>query len=124
MLGGEKTFNDRLCWALVLPLSALACVAGSVAVMAVELAVDADPGHVALRCIRAVVACYAAARMAAKVAPDRKTATAGVLATLGAAALAAQAGFSEAAAGLLGGALAVWVTWRAPDKEAADESTV
>ncbi|MBI4423076.1 MAG: hypothetical protein HY554_05085 [Elusimicrobia bacterium] len=120
MLGADKTFNDRLCWALVLPLSALAYAAGAVAVLAVELLLDADPQHVALRCARAAVAAYAAARLAAKVAPSRKAKVAGGFAAPGAAAALLGDGpgaGAAVAAGLLGGLLAAWVTRRAREEE-------
>jgi len=85
MLGGDKTFNDRLSWVLVLPLAGLALWASEIACMAVELVLEGDaPGSARplMIPVMSLVGGWAAVLAGAKVAPARKGEAAAVLAGL------------------------------------------
>lgn len=75
MLGGDKAFNDRLSWALLLPLSALAWCAVYVAFMAIEVVFEGDRVGSARWWTAALLYCTAtsaAVRFGAAIAPARK----------------------------------------------------
>lgn len=75
MLGGDKAFNDRLSWVLVLPLSALAWFAVYVAFLGLEVLAEGDQVGSARWWAGALLYCTAtsaAVRFGAAVAPARK----------------------------------------------------
>lgn len=75
MLGGDKGFNDRLSWALVVPLALLAMYAVEVAFMALEVVLEGDEaGSVSVWVVpmMSLAAGWAAVLVGAKVAPDHK----------------------------------------------------
>ncbi|MBI4347254.1 MAG: hypothetical protein HY553_10390 [Elusimicrobia bacterium] len=110
----DKRFQQRLSWALVLPISALGGAAVAVAFLALEVALEGESAGSAAWVVapaRAAACGYVVARLAASIAPARKGAAAAVLAVLYAALAwrsgpdAVSAGFGAAGA-LAGAALA------------------
>ncbi|HVE12727.1 MAG TPA: hypothetical protein VNI01_04985 [Elusimicrobiota bacterium] len=125
--GGDKAFDERLSWALTLPLSALASAAAAVAVMALELALEGDdPGSAAWLALpaSAFATAYAGVRTGAKIAPRRKVETAVVLSLVFVGRVlaavrrqpAAERGWSFVAAGAVGAAIACAATRRSAGK--------
>lgn len=75
MLGDDKAFNDRLSWALMLPLSALAWFAVYVAFTAIEVLFEGDQVGSAHWWTAALLYCTAtsaAVHLGAAIAPARK----------------------------------------------------
>lgn len=134
MLGGDRRFHERLCWALVLPLALLALWAVDLAFMFLELALEGeDPGSVQAWVLPGMSLCggYAAVLMGAKVAPRRRTEAALVLAgvyigaTILSAALRAGQGYGplwRLAFTVLGGAGAVAAVLKARGLPQADSA--
>ena len=84
-MGGEKRFNDRISWALTLPLALLALWAADLLVMVLEIATEGDvPGSARAWALPLMSLCggYAGVYVGAKVAPDHKPQAAAVLAAL------------------------------------------
>src|SRR5438045_1913022 len=42
MLGGDREFQDKVCWALMVPVALFALVATDLVIMGLEIAVEAD----------------------------------------------------------------------------------
>ena len=134
MLGGEKRFNDRLCWVLVLPLAFFALWAVDLIFLGVEVVFEGDrPGSATwwVAPLMSLAGGFAAVRMGASVAPYRKPRAAigvGMLygaATLWSAVSRARAGAGApwcaafAALGLAGAALG-WAASRGLRDDYAD----
>ena len=123
MLGNDKSFNDRLSWALVLPLSALGGFAASLALLALGLVVEGDAvGSAAywIDPLRAAAFVFAACRLGASIAPARKLLAALALGALyvAAAAFWMKPARAPVAGALIGAAAGCWAARRLADDEA------
>ena len=85
MLGGDKGFNDKLCWVLVLPLAFMGLAAVDLAFFGLEVLFEGDDSGSATLWVAPLMSLcggYAGVLLGAKVAPAHKERAAIVLSAL------------------------------------------